>query len=866
MDYEIPMDTNDIVNFDDFSSRGELQDVEFLSSAIAQPEPSLLCYGAFCDIKAKLTKVEGLGIVVSPWLQFHEFRLVEKDKDFYLDRMTDDSDSKEIGVLTMAASKALGTLESFQGITFAAVLTSQAVSKVMKKSGPKTFTVDISINIMGPEALFASVGETLAVNQQYLQHPEYLREGMTYINPHYFYRSGCPSDLRYLVGPSTQKDTSSLTHQNLNKLLEHYASGTQMMADYSWMIDAIVAKGLVRSTLKSHQKEGVSFILGREDADRASHQAQSLDIIIDDESPDKSLDLALGGIYADEMGLGKTLTMLTAIVCSNHIDSQLYEPTLEDSGLQPLKATLVVVTSPQLLNVWEYEISKHMGPNVLHVGIFHGEKRAKTLQSLEHQDIILTTYHTLSSVCNSKRVLQKFMWNRVVLDEAHWIRNDATQQFKAARSLTARKRWCVTGTPIQNSMHDLRSLLAFLHVRPFSDSAVFRKHIIEQVSSERPDPFRNLRLLLGALCFRRTKDLLSLPPSEVHVVSVMRTVEETQRYEYVLSQAKMEYENIANMKSNQKKYTVLFTTVMKLRRLCSHGIREVEDEEDRHKQELGEFRMPTSKGKSKKRKREDVNDPAFCEDCYEHNMGFNVGSTLRDYCPTCSDLFIPAVRGALSATPAGNSVMDSSHSSASSPFTPNITSRQDTPGVASSENFQGRMQSSSKLSAVVDNVESSPRGHKNLVFTSWRYTLDALQAELDRRGIVHLRIDGSTSFSDRQTILSRFCEDPDQCVLLITIMTGAVGGTRLTLTAANRVHLVEPQWNPSVEDQAIARALRMGQERRVSIFKYVTKGTVEENIIEMQQRKRQLARVSLDGHDEVDDRLQEYRFVLTGSH
>ncbi|KAK6077636.1 ATP-dependent dna helicase rhp16b [Seiridium cupressi] len=345
---------------------------------------------------------------------------------------------------------------------------------------------------------------------------------------------------------------------------------------------------------------------------------------------------------------------------------------------------------------------------------------------------------------------------------AHWIRNDATQQFKAARSLTARKRWCVTGTPIQNSMHDLRSLLVFLHVRPFSDSAVFRKHIIEQLTSECPDPFRNLRLLPGALCFRRTKDLLSLPPSDVHEVSVMRTVEEAQRYEDVLSQAKMEYENIANMKSNQKKYTVLFTTVMKLRRLCSHGIREDEDGEDRHEQELGEFHMPTSKGKSKKRKREDVNDPAFCEDCYEHNMGFNIDSTLRDYCPTCSDSFIPA-------SLVGEQPLYAEH--------------------------------------------YEPSGYTGSY----------------RRGIVHLRIDGSTSFSDRQTILSRFYEDSDQCVLLITIMTGAVG---LTLTAANRVHLVEPQWNPSGEDQAIARALRMGQERRVSIFKYVTKGTVEEARIE----------------------------------
>ncbi|RYP14627.1 hypothetical protein DL765_006242 [Monosporascus sp. GIB2] len=132
---------------------------------------------------------------------------------------------------------------------------------------------------------------------------------------------------------------------------------------------------------------------------------------------------------------------------------------------------------------------------------------------------------------------------------------------------------------------------------------------------------------------------------------------------------------------------------------------------------------------------------------------------------------------------------------------------------------------------------------------------------LRERRIPCLRIDGRVSFSDRSEILTRFRGDPSISVLLMSFETGAVG---LTLTVANRVHIVEPQWNPSVEEQAIARALRMGQTRTVTIVKYITVNTVEQNIITLQKKKSQLAKFSLDGgtDNNATGRLDDLKFVL----
>ncbi|KAK3373192.1 P-loop containing nucleoside triphosphate hydrolase protein [Lasiosphaeria ovina] len=114
-------------------------------------------------------------------------------------------------------------------------------------------------------------------------------------------------------------------------------------------------------------------------------------------------------------------------------------------------------------------------------------------------------------------------------------------------------------------------------------------------------------------------------------------------------------------------------------------------------------------------------------------------------------------------------------------------------------------------------------------------------------------------YSDRLRVLEQFTSS-EAPVLLMSIQTGAVG---LNLTAANYVHIVEPQWNPSVEEQAIARAVRMGQMRSVTIVRCTVKSSVEENIVSLQRKKRNLARFTLDSAaDGSPDSLDNLKFVL----
>src|SRR2546421_8385900 len=94
---------------------------------------------------------------------------------------------------------------------------------------------------------------------------------------------------------------------------------------------------------------------------------------------------------------------------------------------------------------------------------------------------------------------------------AHVIRHQATKQFRAVLGLSARIRWCLTGTPIQNRLEDVGSLIRFLHVSPLDNRSTFRRHIIEPLKMGNEKCLQNLRLLLDSICLRRTQDPLTLP-------------------------------------------------------------------------------------------------------------------------------------------------------------------------------------------------------------------------------------------------------------------------------------------------------------------------------------------------------------------
>ena len=146
-------------------------------------------------------------------------------------------------------------------------------------------------------------------------------------------------------------------------------------------------------------------------------------------------------------------------------------------------------------------------------------------------------------------------------------------------------------------------------------------------------------------------------------------------------------------------------------------------------------------------------------------------------------------------------------------------------------------ESSAKLDVLLPDLEELiAEGHKALVFSQFTSMLAIVRKHLDRRGVVYEYLDGQTR--DRRERVNRFQSDPACCVFLISLKAGGLG---LNLTAADYVFLLDPWWNPAVEAQAIDRAHRVGQTRKVFAYRLICRGTVEEKIAELQDQKRSLA-------------------------
>jgi len=142
-----------------------------------------------------------------------------------------------------------------------------------------------------------------------------------------------------------------------------------------------------------------------------------------------------------------------------------------------------------LIDHWECEIEKHL-PDTFKVYIFYGPRRKKDIEYLKKYDIILTSYHTLVSD-NKKRfsttstsTLQKIKWYRVIIDEANTIKNRETAVFKEVNNLDCTYRWCLTGTPIENSLWDIFSLLYFIRVYGSIDNLYFKLNIVDPITKQ----------------------------------------------------------------------------------------------------------------------------------------------------------------------------------------------------------------------------------------------------------------------------------------------------------------------------------------------------------------------------------------------
>ena len=158
------------------------------------------------------------------------------------------------------------------------------------------------------------------------------------------------------------------------------------------------------------------------------------------------------------------------------------------------------------------------------------------------------------------------------------------------------------------------------------------------------------------------------------------------------------------------------------------------------------------------------------------------------------------------------------------------------------------LRESAKLNLLVESLQEGwGLGHRALVFSQWTSLLDVVEERLQDVALPFVRLDGATR--DRKSVVERFQREDGPPVFLLSLKAG---GTGLTLTAADHVYLIDPWWNPAVEDQAADRAHRIGQENPVLIRRLIATDTIEERIQELQQKKLGIARAITEGESSGD--------------
>ncbi|KAJ3224554.1 hypothetical protein HK099_008235 [Clydaea vesicula] len=267
-----------------------------------------------------------------------------------------------------------------------------------------------------------------------------------------------------------------------------------------------------------------------------------------------------------DMGLGKTLQTVSLILLERSND--------------PNKKTTLIITPVALLKQWEFEIQDKTSRNSLSVHIHHGNRRYQDSNYLKTFDIIITSYNIVSSEFNSKYgkgVLFDIDWYRIVLDEAQTIKNRQTIAAKGCYSLKAEKRLCLSGTPLQNTVEDLFSLIHFLKVKSYSDHSVFKSQISEPLNKgfSKAVAMKRLNVLLQALMLRRTKKtlingkpLLNLPERQVTVCQLQFEESEKTMYENLETRLKSQVKALVN--DGKKNVTNFLTLLLRLRQACNH--------------------------------------------------------------------------------------------------------------------------------------------------------------------------------------------------------------------------------------------------------------------------------------------------------
>ena len=643
-----------------------------------------------------------------------------------------------------------------------------------------------------------------------------------------------------------------------------------------------------------------------------------------------------GGILADDMGLGKTIQSIALILTNRKPTAEEMEKNPKQKVPQGVDKGTLVVAPLALIKQWEGEIKDRVeSTHALKVCVHHGPKRAKSFKDLKKYDVVITTYQTLSSEhADSEGDLKVgcygINWYRVILDEAHSIKNRNAKATKAACGLNAEYRWCLTGTPMQNNLDELQSLVHFLRIKPYESLDIWREQITRPMNSGRGGlAIKRLRAVLQAFMKRRTKDVLKqdgglktgtrgnqqvksagfkIVNRTVESIAAEFTPEERAFYTRLESRTDKSLEMM--MAGNKMSYASALVLLLRLRQACNHPRLTGSDLSSEKESTTGTGSATPSRKKAAAA--EDMDSIADmlgglsvqtkrCDMCQiELNADEAAGGAVR--CVECeADLAQqvmtvqhtdkkkrkPTKKAASKAKPLrekrkqARRVIDDSDDE----DTDRDTSDQDHVNSASEEEEEDdsiygsdessefTLTASTKIRHLISLLTSTTdpcSEYKYIIFSFFTSMLDLIEPFLLQKRIDYVRYDGAMRNDAREASLESLRSNPKTRVLLCSLRAGSLG---LNLTAASRVVILEPFWNPFVEEQAIDRVHRLNQTHDVKVYKLTIRDTVESRILELQEKKRELAKATIEGQQQkggmkltLQDMLKLFKHDAEGEH
>ncbi|CAN1812448.1 Helicase-like transcription factor CHR28 [Linum perenne] len=591
---------------------------------------------------------------------------------------------------------------------------------------------------------------------------------------------------------------------------------------------------------------------------------------------------------------------------------------------RPAAGTLVVCPA-SVLRQWARELDdKVSDQSKLSVLIYHGGTRTKDPVELAKFDVVMTTYAIvtnelpkqplvdddelddktaeksgLSSAfsvdkkgkkmlgsgkrkkkgakgmdCSSVEYgcspLARVGWCRVILDEAQTIKNHRTQVARACCSLRAKRRWCLSGTPIQNSIDDLYSYFRFLRYEPYSGYKGFYGAIKLPISRNSLHGYKKLRAVLAAVMLRQVgadirsfavgtlingEPIIRLPPKSICLKKVDFSIEERAFYTQLEADSRSKFKAYAAAGTVNQNYANILLMLLRLRQACDHPLLVKGFNSDSVQKVSVEMAKRLPKEMVMDLLSRLTTSLTICRVCTDLPEDPVVTMCGHVFCYQCVSNYLAGEDNTCPG-PGCKEQLGSDIVFSEATLRSCMSNNGDAgPSQSKLDKIMESEYSSSKIRAILDIlfsqcemsepddvectvVSSVPKGPiKTIIFSQWTGMLNLVEYSLNQTGLVYRRLDGTMSLNVRDKAVKDFNTNPEVTVMLMSLKAGNLG---LNMVAACHVILLDLWWNPSTEDQAVDRAHRIGQTRPVTVTRLTIKDTVEDRILSLQDEKRKM--------------------------